>query len=167
MKIRTVTLDDAKSICDIYNYYVEETVVTFETIAVTETEMKQRIAGILAEGSPYYVGEINGKIVGYCYLHSWNNRCAYSLTKEITIYLDKDQKGKGVGTILYQHLFKDIYRSNIHAVIAGICIPNEESVRLHEKFGLKQASCMKEIGRKFEQWLDVGHWLLVVNQNHP
>ena len=167
MKIRKATIEDAKGICDIYNYYIENTAITFETVAVSEMEMKDRIQGFLNSGFPYYVGEINEKIVGYCYLHDWNNRCAYSLTKEITIYLDKDLQGKGLGTILYQHLFKDIYQNNIHSIIAGICIPNESSVRLHEKFGLRQASHMKEIGFKFSQWRDVGHWQLVINQTPP
>lgn len=167
MKIRKVTLDDAKGICNIYNYYVENTAITFETVAVSESEMQQRIKGFLDEGFPYFVGEINGKIVGYCYLHNWNNRCAYSSTKEVTIYLDKDLQGKGVGTILYQHLFKEIYKDDVHALIAGICIPNESSVRLHEKFGFKQASHMKEIGWKFDQWRDVGHWQLVINHVPP
>lgn len=167
MKIRKVTLDDAKGICDIYNYYVENTAITFETAAVSESEMQQRIKGFLDEGFPYYVGEVDGKIAGYCYLHNWNNRCAYSSTKEVTVYLDKDMQGKGIGTILYQHLFKDIYKDDVHALIAGICIPNENSVRLHEKFGFKQASHMKEIGWKFDQWRDVGHWQLVIHQIPP
>ena len=64
MKIRKVTLEDAKGICDIYNYYVENTAITFETTAVSETEMKQRISGFLDEGFPYFVGELDGKIVG-------------------------------------------------------------------------------------------------------
>lgn len=167
MKIREVALDDAKEICRIYNHYVENTAITFETAAVSESEMQQRIKGFLDDGFPYYIGEIDGRIAGYCYLHNWNNRCAYSSTKEVTIYLDKDLQGKGIGTILYQHLFKEIYKDNIHALIAGICIPNEASVRLHEQFGFKQASHMKEIGWKFDQWRDVGHWQLVINQIPP
>lgn len=146
MKIRKVTLDDAQGICDIYNYYVENTAITFETAVVNENEMKQRISGFLNEDWPYFVVEINGKIVGYCYLHNWNNRCAYSSTKEITIYLDKDHKRRGLGTILYQHLFKIIYKDNIHALIADICVPNAGSIHLHEKFGFKQVSHMEEIG---------------------
>lgn len=167
MKIREARLDDAKGICDIYNHYVENTTVTFETVAVSENEMRERIEGFLNEGFPYYVGEVDDKIVGYCYLHNWHSRCAYLATKEITIYLDKDQKGNGLGTILYQHLFKYIYKTDIHALIAGICIPNEGSVHLHEKFGFSQTSCMKEIGRKFDRWLDVGHWQLTIHQTPP
>lgn len=167
MEIRKATLEDAKGICAIYNYYVEHTAITFETASVSEDEMKQRIAGSMANNLPYYVGEIANKIVGYCYLHNWNNRSAYSTTKEVSIYLDKDQNGKGLGTILYQHLFEEAYKKDIHALIAGICIPNESSTRLHEKFGFRQVSHLKEIGRKFDRWHDVGHWLLIINQRPP
>lgn len=167
MKIRKATLEDAKEICRIYNYYIENTAITFETVAVSQNDMQQRIKNFLDESFPYYVAEINGKIAGYCYLHNWNNRCTYSSTKEVTIYLDKDLQGKGIGTILYQHLFKEIYKEDIHALIAGICIPNESSIRLHEKFGFKHVSHMKEIGWKFDQWRDVGHWQLIINQIPP
>jgi Sortase and related acyltransferases len=165
MNIRRVTLDDAESICKIYNYYVENTAVTFETKTVTVGEMKQRIAGFLNEGFPYYVGEAENKIMGYCYLHDWNSRRAYSLTKEVSIYMDKGYTGKGLGTLLYRRLFDEIYRMDIHVIIAGICIPNEKSVRLHEKFGLKQVSHMREVGRKLGKWHDVGHWQLVINRD--
>lgn len=165
MKIRQATLEDAEGICDIYNFYVEHTAVTFETIAVDTEEMRERIQIILDEKYPYYVAEVNDKIVGYCYLHSWKSRCAYSSTKEVTIYLDKEMSGKGIGTILFQYLFKEIYkRTDIHALIAGICVPNEGSVHLHEKFGFRQVSLMKEIGWKFDQWRDVGHWQLTIGK---
>ena len=163
MKIRKVKLEDARRICEIYNYYIENTAVTFETAPVSVEEMKGRISEIIDSGFSYYVGEINGNIVGYYYIHKWNGRCAYSSTKEVTIYLDKDHTGKGFGTVLYNHLFQNLDKKNIHVLIAGICIPNEGSVKLHEKFGFKQASHMKEIGWKFNQWQDVGHWLLNIN----
>lgn len=165
MIIRKATLNDAKDICGIYNYYVENTAITFEAAAVSVSEMKHRIGAIIDEGYPYYVAEVNGKFAGYCYRNNWNNRCACSSTKEVTIYLNKEQTGKGLGTILYQHLFKEIYnKGDAHTLIAGICIPNESSVRLHEKFGFKQVSQMKEIGWKFGQWCDVGHWQLIIDR---
>jgi len=163
MKIRKVTLNDANRICEIYNYYIENTAVTFETVPVSVEEMKERIGDIINSGFPYSVGEIEDNIVGYYYIHKWNGRCAYSFTKEVTIYLDKDQTGKGYGSTLYNHLFQNIDKENIHVLIAGICIPNDGSVKLYEKFGFKQASHMKEIGWKFNQWQDVGHWLLNFN----
>jgi phosphinothricin acetyltransferase len=162
MNIRKATPDDALAICDIYNHYIENTVVTFEILPVSEAEMRQRINEIIDNGYLFYVGQVDGKIIGYYYTHRWHNRCAYVTTVEDSIYLDKDETGKGYGTQLFEHLLEHIDKATIHVLIAGICIPNEGSVRLHEKFGFKQISHMKEIGRKFGEWLDVGHWQLIV-----
>lgn len=164
MKIREVALDDASRICKIYNYYIEHTVITFETAPISVEEMAGRIQDIIESGAPYYVGETEEGIVGYCYLNKWNGRSAFSTTKEITIYLDIHQTGKGYGSMLYSHLLQNIDKKRIHVLIAGICIPNDESVKLHEKFGFKQASFMKEVGWKFDQWRDLGHWLLHLNE---
>jgi len=164
MNIRKATLDDACVICNIYNYYVENTAVTFETVPISEIEMRKRMEEVIDGGFAFYVAEINNKIVGYYYTHRWNNRCAYATTVEESIYLDKSEIGKGYGTQLFEHLLRHIDKSKTHVLIAGICIPNESSVRLHEKFGFKQISHMKEIGRKFDQWRDVGHWQLVFEE---
>lgn len=163
MDIRKAELSDAAAICGIYNYYIENTAVTFETVAIEEAEMKERISDIINSGFPYYVIEVDGKIAGYYYVNRWKDRCAYSSTKEVTIYLQKDMTGKGLGSLLFEHLLKTIDRENTHVLLAGICTPNEGSVKLHEKFGFKQVSHMKQIGRKFDKWQDVGHWELILN----
>ena len=92
------------------------------------------------------------------------NRCAYSSTKEVTVYLDKEYVGKGLGSLLYEHMLQQIDPEQTHVLIAGICIPNDGSVRLHEKFGFVQVSTMKEVGRKFDEWRDVGHWMLTLGK---
>ena len=118
-------------------------------------------------GLPYYVAVSDHHIMGYCYLHQWNNRCAYSSTKEVSVYLDKNARRQGIGTELLKEILKNINPENVHVLISGICLPNESSVRLHEKFGFKQVSLMKEIGRKFNEWRDVGHWQLVLEKWNP
>jgi phosphinothricin acetyltransferase len=160
MNIRKATSDDARAICNIYNYYIENTAITFETAPVSEREMKRRIGEVFESGYSFFAGENEGKIIGYYYTHRWNSRCAYTTTVEESIYLDRDEKGKGYGTQMFEHLLQHVDRSNLHVLLGVICIPNEGSVRLHEKFGFKQVSYMKEIGRKFDQWRDVGHWQL-------
>jgi len=161
LNIRKATLNDARAICAIYNYYIENTAVTFETEPISEIEMQKRLEEVINTGYSFFVGEINNRIIGYYYTHRWNNRCAYATTIEESIYLDKNETGKGYGTQLFDHLLNHIDKSKTHTLIGGICIPNESSVRLHEKFGLKQISCMKEVGRKFGQWRDVGYWQLI------
>ena len=161
MKIRKATINDARAICNIYNYYVENTVATFETVPISESEGKQRINNAISSGHLFQVGEVDGKIIGFYCTRVWNNRSAYATTAEESIYLDKDETGKGYGAQLFEHLINNIKRTKIHTLIGCICLPNESSVRLHEKFGFKQVSHMKEVGRKFNQWLDIGHWQLI------
>jgi len=161
MDIRKATLDDARSICNIYNYYVENTAITFETTPILEIEAKQRINDAINSGHLFYIGEIGNKVIGFYQTKRWNNRCAYATTVEESIYLDKNEICKGYGMQLFKHLLQQLDKETIHVLIACICIPNEVSVRLHEKFGFKQISYMKEIGRKFDQWRDVGHWQLI------
>jgi phosphinothricin acetyltransferase len=124
--------------------------------------MKQRMDEVVESGYSFYVGEAEGKIIGYYYTHRWKNRSAYATTVEESIYLDKEETGKGYGSQMFRHLLTHIDSHAIHAVIACISIPNEASVCLHEKFGFRQVSHIKEIGRKFNQWQDVGHWLLLL-----
>ena len=164
MVIRKANPDDASALCRIYNHYVVHTAVTFETDPVSEAEMGQRILEVQNENLPYFVLEVEGRVVGYYYVHKWRNRCAYSSTKEVTVYLDKEYVGKGLGSLLYEHMLQQIDPEQTHVLIAGICIPNDGSVRLHEKFGFVQVSTMKEVGRKFDEWRDVGHWMLTLGK---
>ncbi|MDR1258464.1 MAG: GNAT family N-acetyltransferase [Tannerellaceae bacterium] len=162
MNIRKATPDDAPAICNIYNYYIENTAVTFETTPLPESVMRQRMAEVIGSGYSFYVGEADGKIIGYYYTQCWKNRSAYTSTMEESIYLDKDEAGKGYGSRMFEHLLAHIDGSSTHVLIACISIPNEGSVRLHEKFGFRQISHMKEIGRKFDRWRDIGHWQLIL-----
>lgn len=163
IKIRRMSLCDAVAISDIYNYYVENTVVTFETIAVSETDMRERINEIIDSGNPAYVVEVDGKMAGYCYMHLWKERAAYSFSKEVSIYLHKDIRGKGIGGLLYNHLLKSVDSKNTHVLMAIITVPNNVSVNLHEKFGFKQVGYMRQVGWKFGEWRDVGYWELIID----
>ncbi|MCC8173397.1 MAG: N-acetyltransferase family protein [Odoribacter sp.] len=162
MKIRKVTLEDAQSISEIYNYYIQNTVITFETEPITASAMSLRIQTCQETGDPFYVLEIENQIQGYAYIHQWDAHQAYSSTKEITVYLCPEEIGKGYGTLLYKKLLESIDKNKVHVLIAGICIPNEGSVKMHEKFGFTQVSDMKQIGKKFNEWRDVGHWQLIL-----
>jgi phosphinothricin acetyltransferase len=167
VNIRKATINDAGAICNIYNYYVENTALVFETEPISEVEAKRRINDTVNSEHLLYVGEAGDKIIGFYCTYPWNNKYpAYKTTVEESIFLDKEETGKGYGTKLFEHLLKQVDKSAIHVLIASICIPNEACVRLHEKFGFKQISHMKEIGRKFEQWRDIGHWQLILEQDN-
>ena len=113
--IRKVDLQDAPAIADIYNEYVINSTITFETEPVSTEEMQNRIR-ILSKDFPYFVFEENGVIIGYCYAHHWKERAAYKYTLETTIYLSSQSKGKGIGMTLMKKLIetcKEIGRAHV------------------------------------------------------
>lgn len=155
--IRLSKLNDAKQIADIYNYYVENTFVTFEELPVSEQEMRRRIESKLKKYF-FLVWEEDGEILGYAYADEWKTRCAYKYTVESSVYLKQEASGKGIGTKLYEHLLELLKQKGIHIVLAGIAIPNEASIALHEKLGFEKTGQLKEVGFKASRWIDVGYW---------
>ena len=101
--IRRVELKDTGDITEIYNEYVVNSIVTFETEAVSEAEMYVRISEISSH-YPYFVYEVDGRVVGYCYAHAWKERAAYKYTLETAVYLSPEYSGKGIGKQLMQRL---------------------------------------------------------------
>lgn len=159
--IRKMTLSDVAEIVRIYAYYVENTVITFDTEVPSEAEMAQRLAPII-EHMPAWVYEDDGQIAGYCYAHGWKTKKAYDTTVETTIYLHPDHTGKGYGRLLMDCLIDDCRHRSFHALVACITIPNDPSVKLHEKLGFSQVSCFREVGCKFDRWLDVADYELIL-----
>lgn len=157
--IRSVFKEDAISIAEIYNHYISETIITFETEVVSPENMFDRISKIQSDELPWLVAEDDsGKVIGYAYASKWRERFAYRFSAEVTVYLSPNYSGKGIGTQLYEALFSELKLRSIHSVIGGIALPNQASVALHEKFGLEKVAHFKEVGYKFNQWLDVGYW---------
>lgn len=161
-KIRPVTLEDAGAIVNIYNYFITDTTVTFEVQLLTVEEMAERIREISAR-FPYFVYEEDGRVLGYCYAHLWKERAAYSKTLETTVYLHKDATHRGIGSLMVNHLVDLCREQGYHALIACITEGNEASVRMHEKLGFRQVSEYKEVGRKFDEWLGVVDFELLLD----
>lgn len=156
--IRAATESDAQTITDIYNYYIENTVATFEEQPISKSDILERIQKVTGFSLPWLVAEDNGVVIGYAYAGKWNVRSAYRHTVESTVYLSHSSVSKGWGTRLYTTLFGLLRKKSIHVVIGGITLPNPASVALHEKFGMKQVAHFPEVGFKFGKWLDVGYW---------
>lgn len=163
MNIRRVKLSDAAQIAEIYNFYVLNTHHTFETEPVSFVEMQKRV-GEIGENYSYLVGEENNEILAYAYAAQYKSRCAYRSSVEISIYVKNETKGKGLGTKLYEKLFEELSKTDVHAIIAGIALPNDASIRLHEKFGFEKVAHFREVGFKFYKWIDVGYWELIQNK---
>ncbi len=152
--IREVRLDDAPAIAHIYNRYVLETTVSFEFEALSVEEMRQRIAEISAD-HPYFVYECDGKVCGYCCAHLWRERKGYRHTMETTLYVADEYHHKGIGAQLLTRLIEACRAKGYRALIACITGENEASIAFHSRFGFKQVSLFRQVGRKFGRWLDV------------
>jgi phosphinothricin acetyltransferase len=158
--IRSAHPSDAEAIVGIYNHYVTSTTITFEELPVSVDEMRRRIDVIQAAGLPWLVLEEAEQLLllGYAYASKWKERSAYRHSVEISVYLKHGIQARGLGSRLYEALFSALAERGIHAAMGGIVLPNEASVRLHEKFGMKQVARFEQVGYKFGQWLDVAYW---------
>jgi phosphinothricin acetyltransferase len=157
--IRPVKISDAQSILDIYNHYVLNTVVTFDLEALSLNDFKAKINSIVPQ-YPFLVFEENNEILGYAYGSKFRPKPAYNQTVESTVYVKQGEHGKQIGTRLYAELLRLLKLDNCHVVLGVLTLPNENSVKLHEKFGFKQVAHLKEVGLKFVTWQDVGIWQL-------
>jgi phosphinothricin acetyltransferase len=162
--IRAVKLEDANEIAEIYNYYILNSCITFEELAVSTEEMRGRIQTSSLK-FPWLVFEKDNEIIGYAYTSDWKARAAYKNTVETTVYLKNGATKKGIGSLLYKELLVQLTDLGFHAVIGGISLPNEASIALHEKFGFEKIAQFKEVGYKFKKWIDVGYWELIINKN--
>jgi phosphinothricin acetyltransferase len=162
--IRQIEIKDIKDICDIYNHYVTQTLITFEESPVDVVEMESRISEIVSE-LPWLVFEDNKQILGYSFASHWKSRCAYRYSVESTVYVSPSFTNRNIETQLYAELINVLSEKNFHSVIGGIASPNHPSIKLHEKFGFEKVAQFKEVGWKFEKWIDVGYWQLKLNSN--
>ena len=156
--IRIATASDADRIADIYNHYVANTVVTFEEEPVGADELRRRMDEVSASALPWLVAESASRIVGYAYATKWKARSAYRFSVETTVYLAEGLGRRGLGSRLYEELFRLLKEKGVHAAIGGIALPNDASVALHEKFGMRKVAHFEEVGFKFGKWVDVGYW---------
>jgi len=159
--IRPATVADAKQLAILYNYYIKNTLITFEEVEVTESEYAERIEKILAE-YPFIVFEEKGEILGFAYAHKWRERSAYRFALESSVYVKQGFFGKRIGKLLYTELFSELKKQGCRQVIGVITLPNDTSVKMHEKFGFFKAAHFKSVGIKFDTWCDVGFWQLTL-----
>lgn len=159
--IRPVSSEDAAQIAAIYNHYVEHTVITFEETLVSAAEMGGRIETI-ATSYPYLVATDGDVVLGYAYATRWGTRRSYRLSVETSVYVAQERLRQGYGEQLYVALLARLKQRRFHCALGGIALPNDASVRLHEKLGFKKVGRFEEVGRKFERWIDVGYWELLL-----
>ena len=158
MKLRLATADDAAAIASIYAPYVAGTAVSFETEPPGAAEMRGRIEA----GAGFYPWLVacdgGGTILGYAYACAFRSRRAYRFSVETSLYVAETAQGRGVGDALYARLLPLLEAQGFAQAIAAISLPNDASVRFHEKHGFIAAGVYREVGYKLGGWHSVGLW---------
>jgi len=155
--IRPAQETDLPRLTEIYNYYIRETAVTFEVEAYSVEQRKPWLAQFGETGRyRILVAERDGSVVGWANSRRFHERAAYAPTVESSIYLDPAARGQRIGTQLYGALFDLLRGEDLHRAIGGITLPNHASVALHRRLGFTPVGVMREVGRKFDRWWDVG-----------
>lgn len=161
--IRSAHIGDAFRIAAIYNDYVRTTTVTFEEEPVSEDEMAERIQTVGSKFA-WFVYEVDGEVAGYCYATPWRARSAYRFSVETTVYVAPGYHRQGIARKLYTALIAALDEAGVRVLLAGIALPNDASVRLHEQLCFEKAAHLKQVGRKFDRWIDVGYWELILHR---
>lgn len=154
METRKIADGDIRVCLDIYNYYIENTTITFEEKALTEEEFCERVSRIKKD-YPYIVCVSDGRPIGYAYLDKYSERSAYRFTADLSIYVDKDFRHGGVGTELYHGIERLAKETGIKNIISVITSENDASVAFHEELGFERVGSISDVGFKFGKWLGV------------
>ena len=149
-----VATTDAAACLEIYAPYVRETCVSFEEVVPTVDEFRARIAATTLS-HPWLVLEDAGRVVGYAYASTHRTRAAYRWAADVTVYIAVSHHRLGVGRRLYVELFEKLRRQGFRILCAGIALPNEASVGLHQAMGFEPVGVYKRIGWKLGAWHDV------------
>ncbi len=155
--VRPARPEDADQVGEICNHYIASSTITFEEEPVSASEMAGRIREIQAQSYPWLVAAVGPKVLGFAYAGKWKVRAAYKHSSEITVYVRAGQERSGVGSALYDQLLPALKARGVHAAIGGVALPNDPSIRLHEKFGFQKCAHFKEVGFKFNRWIDVAY----------
>lgn len=156
---RLAAAEDFEAIAAITNHYIRTTAIHFGYDDVTGDELR----ALWREHEdlyPWLVCVHDGRIAGYGKAGVYRTRTAYRWTTETGIYVAADLLGRGLGTPLYARLLGMLRWQGFHSAIGGIALPNEPSVRLHERLGFVPCGVVRRAGRKFDRWHDVGFWQL-------
>jgi phosphinothricin acetyltransferase len=155
--VRPVEVGDADAIAAIYGPIVADSHISFELVAPTADEIRQRISSVLVR-YPWVVATTETEVVGYAYATEHSARGAYTWAVDTSIYLAEPARGRGVGTVLYTHLLDELQSLGYVSAFAGIALPNDASVALHRRVGFIYVGSFPFAGFKQGRWIDVSLW---------
>ncbi|MFI6639371.1 GNAT family N-acetyltransferase [Streptomyces sp. NPDC050504] len=158
VQVRPGTEADLTALTELYNHYIRETAITFDTEPITPDERRPWLLSHPEDGPHRLLvarDVQNDRLLGYATSSPFRPKAAYATSVEVSVYCAPDAGGRGVGTLLYKALFEALADEDVHRAYAGITVPNEASVRLHERFGFAHTGTHGEVGRKFGAYWDV------------
>jgi L-amino acid N-acyltransferase YncA len=155
--VRTATPADLPDLADIYNDAVRHSVATFDLVPQPPELFAQRVAS-RRPGDHVVVAEERGRVVGMAYAVTYRTRPAYDATRETSIYLSPGARGRGIGRALYVELLRRVDADGMHVCLAVIAQPNPASEALHAALGFERVGTLREVGRKFDHWVDTTWW---------
>ena len=157
--IRIADRSDAPGLVEIYAPIVAASHISFETEPPTEQEMGSRVAAALTF-APWLVCVDGGRVDGYAYASRHRDRAAYRWCVDVSVYVRDGVRRAGIGRALYTSLFALLAMQGFYAAHAGITLPNDASVGLHESLGFRLVGVYPRVGFKCDAWYDVGWWQL-------
>lgn len=157
MLVRYAESRDMPAIAALTNHFIAHTPIHFGTERDSPQEMEAAWAKSRAR-YPWLVAEFDARFAGYAKAGVWRDRAAYQWTPEVGIYVELSMHKRGVGSALYRTLIDLLRRQGFHSIVAGITLPNDASVRLHESVGFKHTGLVRDAGFKLGRWHDVGFW---------
>ena len=158
VQVRTGAESDLEALTDIYNHYVRETPITFDTAVLTPEEHRPWLLSHLEDGPHHLKVAVNAdtqEIPGSATSSTFRAKPAFATSVETSVCLAPHATGRGTGALLYEALFEALADEDLHRAYAGIAQPNEASVRLHERFGFRHVGTYREVGRTFGRHWDV------------
>lgn len=155
MSVRLATADDAAAIAAIYRPYVEGSRISFEVTAPDAAEIARRMQSLIHS---WLVIEEDGRVAGYASTAPMRDRAAYRWSVETGIYIAPEMQGRGLGRRLLEAHIGMLEQQGFVTIVAGIALPNDASVALHEKLGFTLSGIEHGVGYKLGEWIDVGRW---------
>lgn len=155
--LRLATADDAAQIADIYAPLVTDTPITFEVDVPSVGEIRQRIVGTSMR-FPYLVADDAGTVLGFAYAGRHRRRAAYAWSSDVSVYVAAGTRRSGIGRGLYTALLDLLTTQGYANAFAGIALPNDASIGLHEAIGFEPVGVHRSVGYKLGTWWDVAWW---------
>ncbi|MFI5807583.1 GNAT family N-acetyltransferase [Streptomyces sp. NPDC051561] len=169
-QVRPGTEADLRELTDLYNHFISETSITFDTAPFTPDERRPWLLSHPEDGPHRLLvaqDDRTARILGYATSSAFRPKAAYATSVETTVYCAPDAGGRGIGTLLYEALFAALAKEDVHRAYAGITQPNEASARLHARFGFAPVGVHREVGRKFGRYWDVAWYEKDLGRDAP